>query len=193
MLQSQTQSTWWTCSKVKRARRFIMVGARRWIQILVIGIYVTCVFFLGMTYNVHRGNDVDRRTVGRQLLDIPLNVSELEVARRILQGPVGDTDKLIRVVKALEQNLYPPIISPKHSVGFDPDEGDVVLPGGIYHDLDVKYEWERRKVPDPVQLSAHARDSIQRIITQLGPIHKQRANKHHEPPLNLYPKERGKK
>ena len=68
---------------------------------------------------------------------------------------------------------------------FDPDKGDIVLPGGMYQDLDFKHAWERREVPAPVELSPDMEQILSSAVNQMSASHQQMRKLHKAKPITL--------
>jgi hypothetical protein len=101
-----------------------------------------------------------------------------------------NADKLVEIGRLLEQDkIEKERVIPKNiTVEYDPDNGDTFLPGGIYHDLDFKFPWQRKTMPRPVNLTRDNEEALRKVIALFASEQQRKAkvNRMEETPINKF-------
>ena len=123
-------------------------------------------------------------------LKLPINLPESELLDYVLHDKTltNNADKLIHIARILENSrrLNGGLIPANLTKEFVPDKGDIVMPGGIYHDLDIKYDWERRKMPVNIQLTPEIEEKLELIVNKLSVSHQRKKGRKRAAKLKLY-------
>jgi hypothetical protein len=144
---------------------------------------------LDVSNNKDKSEDDDKSKLS---LRLPLNLTETELLEYILHDKSisSHADKLIEIAHVLEKwrrgARTSGVIPANLTKEFVPDKGDIVMPGGIYHDLDFKYDWERRKVPQKVALTAAAVKELGRIVEKMSGPHNKKKGRRKAAKMKIY-------
>lgn len=121
-------------------------------------------------YSSNHNRSPELLNINNNNLNVPINLPDAQLADYIQNHKhlADNADSVIRLAHALERYAHGEVIGgggggpqvkedrliPRNMTKeFVPDKGDVVMPGGLYRDLDVKFPWEWRRLPAKVELT----------------------------------------
>ena len=161
--------------------------------------YIVVIFYLGKSY--HSGNkvyhDKSTRSVKNLTLDISIDVSASVDTILNSTAVLTNADKIVQIGRLLERDKFDKerVIPKNITLEYDPDKGDIFLPGGIYQDLDFKFPWQKRKMPRSVNLTDEIEEMLQKAIGlfSIEQQQKQKKNKLKERPVDMFYKNKDKR